>query len=261
MKIKTFISSFIALSLCSLLYAGQNEHKDILTQIKKGVFESVQDKMPKNTLQDLITAMAEACYNGDEDISEVKKIMQKEDLNADDYSQALYECAQIEYECFPIQEKIATVLIENGADVNAFRYYRVSTLSEAILARNLELVKFLVKNGAYVNEEGKDKLIYNNYLLASAAFRYREDILTFLIDNGADVNLTVNGDNSLDTLMHYFSPRKKAAALLIKHGVQITDRVFNYVKENDMGYNGYGGVPGTYKYLKEEQEKQQRRNR
>lgn len=96
-------------------------------------------------------------------------------------------------------------LIKNGADVNAQNIFGWNALHNAIRPYDLKKdddldnVKLLVENGANVNITADSK----TPLMLSVS-RGNNEILNFLIDNGADVNAQdVNGDTALHNACDY----------------------------------------------------------
>ncbi|KAH8797105.1 hypothetical protein DL96DRAFT_1006693 [Flagelloscypha sp. PMI_526] len=80
--------------------------------------------------------------------------------------------------------EIVRFLVENGADVNASRGEYGSALHAGVHCGNLEIVRFLVENGADVNASGREC----DPALQYAASRGSLKIVRFFIENGADVN-------------------------------------------------------------------------
>jgi len=79
--------------------------------------------------------------------------------------------------------------IENGTDVN-FRYdYNITILMAASNAGKIEIVKYLVKNGADINLN--DESEYGGSALFNASAEGHLEIVKYLVDNGADINLQV----------------------------------------------------------------------
>ncbi|KAF5340829.1 hypothetical protein D9758_017067 [Tetrapyrgos nigripes] len=79
---------------------------------------------------------------------------------------------------------IVKVLVENGADVNAWEGYFGFPLQAAAFRGYLDIVKYLVENGADVNAKGG---IYG-FALRAAAFWGHLDIVKYLVEKGADVS-------------------------------------------------------------------------
>jgi ankyrin repeat protein len=76
-------------------------------------------------------------------------------------------------------------IVENGADVNLLNYDGNTPLLMAIEQQNLEIIQYLVENGADVNLENGDR--YTPLLMAIE--QQNLEIIQYLVENGADVNL------------------------------------------------------------------------
>ena len=77
-----------------------------------------------------------------------------------------------------------SLLIENGADVNAKRNDGVTALMIASLHGDIDIIKFLIENGADVNTKSN----HGYTALMGANLQGDIDIIEFLIDKGAVVN-------------------------------------------------------------------------
>ncbi len=272
MKTKIFALSVIILSLCSMVHALPTMNNEDLAELKTEIRKVVNDEMPRYNYTDLLYAINQ------DNIAKVQRIVNSNSISKKYYSKAIYEYSGTQGSRPKLLESLA-ILIENGADVNKISkdygaHHFNTPLSEASSFRNVEMGEFLIKHGAYVNKAGEDAFIYNHWLLAEASqdswniVDRQEEMVKLLIDNGADVNLKLDetnssfkynlGDTPLDVSVHFFGS-KRAAALLIKYGAEVTDNVFNYINSNDILSTGVHADCGLYKYLKNEQKKQQKR--
>ena len=79
---------------------------------------------------------------------------------------------------------LTQLLLNHGANVNAFGHQGVSPLHEAVHSQNLDVVELLLKGGADVNARSW----FNQSPLHLAASRGNLDITRLLLNHGADVN-------------------------------------------------------------------------
>ena len=86
----------------------------------------------------------------------------------------------------------------------------------AAVNKNPEIVTALVNNGAEVNETNSPKLGMTALMIA-AEFNDNPDVITALINNGADVNMTTPATDR--TALYYAEKNKnpEVAAVLRKH--------------------------------------------
>ena len=80
--------------------------------------------------------------------------------------------------------EIVTYLVDNGADVNSKNNYGDTPLTEACSYGSLEIVKYLVDKKADVNPQDDE----GDTPLTNACSYGSLEIVTYLVDNGADVN-------------------------------------------------------------------------
>jgi ankyrin repeat protein len=128
--------------------------------------------------------------------------------------------------------EVATLLINHGADVNAFANYNVTPLHRAADRKNsLALVTLLLKNGANVNARST----YNTTPLHKAMFYANQnnaELVKLLVKQGADVNAQ---DNIGHAPLHQIrNGNVKLAHYLVENGAEVT------VKTN------YGNLPLCY---------------
>ena len=89
--------------------------------------------------------------------------------------------------------KVATDLIENGADVNAADLTGFTALMSSSYLGLLDVISLLIKKGANVNAHDNN----GNTALIMAVNTARISIAKLLIDNGADVNATTNDGTTI----------------------------------------------------------------
>ena len=113
--------------------------------------------------------------------------------------------------------RLASVLIELGADIDKKDCQGISALAVSVFENNIEMTKVLLDNNANVNISVMDGL--TPLMLASAN---TEDIemTKLLIENGANIDELDDDGNC--ALMYCFSEENKSFAnLLIKNGANI----------------------------------------
>ena len=74
-------------------------------------------------------------------------------------------------------------LLDRGANINKYEYLYEPPLHEAIRAKNLEMIKFLLKHGANPNQNSPQ-----NSALHLAVRRGYIDIVQLLLEHGSDLN-------------------------------------------------------------------------
>ncbi|XP_057334146.1 putative ankyrin repeat protein RF_0381 [Microplitis mediator] len=133
-----------------------------------------------------------------------------------DYSEALI-CA-VEWD----RKEIVELLIKNGANINYMPLYTSSALIHSIKNCTPEITEMLVKAGANVNMN-----LRNNTALIEAIKVPDYKMIPYLIENGADVDVSINKIGSL--LNWYFRSSKSAViSLALDVGADV-----NVVDEND----------------------------
>ena len=113
--------------------------------------------------------------------------------------------------------EVVKFLIDNGADVNLKNNGGMTALMSASDVSH-ELIELLIKSGARVNEvddNGKSALMYacENHIISSSDI----EVVKFLIDNGANVNLKSN-DSETALMNAYIRGNKELVELLINSG-------------------------------------------
>ena len=90
--------------------------------------------------------------------------------------------------------EIVKYLVENGADINAKDYEEFTSLIRASINGHLEVVKYLVENGADINT--KDHVGITPLIYASMLGNF--ELVKYLIGKGADVNIKYKGRKASD---------------------------------------------------------------
>ena len=130
----------------------------------------------------------------------------------------------------------AKLLIKSGADVNLKNNGGMTALMNASAVGSDELVELLINAGARVNEvdnDGRTAIFYacRGYDVCSFYINYNSfygysfsesvEVVKFLIDNGADVNLKNNG--GMTALMSASDVSHELIELLIKSGARVNE--------------------------------------
>lgn len=150
-------------------------------------------------------------------------------------------------------KEIASILIENGANLNYDNGRGNTALMWTCLIEDKDMASFLIKKGADVNyivyftpsneykadliKEGIDKK-YLDYLksgtvtpLSRSIDSNKEEMVSFLIENGADVNLAVsiNNEEYSYTMLQkaIYNGNKKIVSLVLDAGAKINDNYQN----------------------------------
>ena len=138
-----------------------------------------------------------------EDMDKVVTLIEKgADVNAQDRD----EIAHYRSESTPIiiasergSLEIVRYLVKNGADVNFIDACDGTALMEASESGNLEIVKYLVENGANIH--------FKNYrgetALMDASAKGNLEVVKYLIEKGADVNVISKGYTALIVASDY----------------------------------------------------------
>lgn len=91
--------------------------------------------------------------------------------------------------------EIAETLVMSGVSLDELDNYGFSPLHRATFKENLEVVKFLIKNGADVDKKSKNSKTFSLHL---AALLDNQDLLELLVSSGADINAkTADGSTAL----------------------------------------------------------------
>ncbi|CAF3681618.1 unnamed protein product [Rotaria sordida] len=120
--------------------------------------------------------------------------------------------------------EICEYLIKNGADINAITMTGATPLYTATEEGHLDAVILLIRHGADVNQSPKGQIardlhIENQTPLLIACMRNHEGIIRYLIESGANVNVTSERGSSpfLAICQHN---NVELARLLIRHGAR-----------------------------------------
>ncbi|RLN51169.1 hypothetical protein BBP00_00009937 [Phytophthora kernoviae] len=115
---------------------------------------------------------------------------------------------------------IVTLLVENGAEVNAKTHNGRTALLLAAEEGNLEIVRLLLDSDADVNASGSDEWTP----LMMAAYRGHEEIVRLLLDNDADLDPT-NTSGCTAAMIARSNCRYEVANILQEHEVECSDTV------------------------------------
>ena len=138
-----------------------------------------------------------------------------------------------DYSLFPdaIRPKVAKLLIESGADVNAKDFEGRTALMKTSYNINAEITKALLEAGADVNARDKSGMtalsyIFNDLFYGGNSFEFSkktESVAKLLVSYGADVNAMIKGRT---LLMRASSARAKTdmVKLLLSVGADVNVR-------------------------------------
>ena len=115
-----------------------------------------------------------------------------------------------------------------GVDVNA-RTGHENALGVAVAKNNIDLVRFLLDNGANVNSG----VLYKKTALGEAASNNKLDIVQLLIERGADVNAN---DEQCKTAIERCAFSPKSAALLLAAGAKVPKKMIVNMEKDYSAY-------------------------
>lgn len=113
-------------------------------------------------------------------------------------------------------------MVENGADIQENKNYPIQF---AIAHRHLEIVKYLIEKGANVLND-------DNLALRRASSNGHLEVVKLLIEHGADVKTCDN--YSIERASK--NGHLEVVKILIDHGAEVTDEIINNAKDNVKEY-------------------------
>ena len=132
-----------------------------------------------------------------------------------------YECTALHYACREGNLEIIDFLLKNGANTNKKNSYATQyPLFEAINSKKVELhlpmIKRLIEHGAKINSVDS----FGNTLLHHATEYGNKALVTFLIDSKIDINKTERHDK--DSALHYacFKKNRELFSQLVEAGAE-----------------------------------------
>ncbi len=121
--------------------------------------------------------------------------------------------------------KAVILFLKKGININAKGGILNSTLLlDAATAGDIDMLKLFYEYGAKINTHNDNK----DTPLTSAAYFGHKDVLLFLLDHGADVDIEVynkQGQNALFCAI--YNKRYKCVEVLLKYGANIESLVYN----------------------------------
>lgn len=100
------------------------------------------------------------------------------------------------------------------------RVEEATTVWAAALAGDLPTIKLLLKHGADINQA----TLTGSTPLRVACFKGYEDIITFLLAKGADINSKIIYYKTTNLMVACFHKKMKVLKLLLEHGVRMNDQ-------------------------------------
>ena len=136
-------------------------------------------------------------------------------LRDDNGQTALHHAVQ----CFdPVSCEILSCLIEHGGDVNS-TYDNCTPLMIAAERGQMKLVTFLIEHGANLDRRDKDDQTALHYAVCGSDVSC--EILSYLIENGAEVNAFTRHDNCTPLMLACKYGHLNAVTSLIEHGAKV----------------------------------------
>ncbi|MFP4300113.1 MAG: ankyrin repeat domain-containing protein [Spirulinaceae cyanobacterium] len=122
--------------------------------------------------------------------------------------------------------EIVELLIAYEAKVNLTTNFGTQPLHSAVMGGNLDIIKLLIENGAFIDVKDSEKLTPLNCILHYPAAKNRIEVANFLIKNNADVN-TKDLDGIMPLHKAIVKSYQEIAILLIQNGAEINSRMKN----------------------------------
>ncbi len=161
----------------------------------KSIISKHNDKVNVNAIDSRsgYTPLIQAIVNKDEQMVDFLLSLDRIDINAvDDKKHFLPPISHaMQMQNDKDGEKFARILIQNGANVNEPAQSEANPFNMPLMIAawggHLNLVKLLVENGAYINQQDHK----NGYTALMKAIINKEniDIVKYLIEQGADINI------------------------------------------------------------------------
>lgn len=199
----------------SVLKRDLDSAKCLLTKKEKSVNINAIDPRSGNT------PLIQALVNKDEEMVKYLLALDRIDVNAVDnkkhYLPPLSHVMQMKNESDA--EKFAIMLIESGANVNEPSQSETNLFNMPLMIAawhgSLKLVKLLVENGAYVNQQDKK----NGFTALMKAIFNKEDfsIVEYLLKHGADKNI-ISFHDKKTALDYAYDKENRALINLLKEG-------------------------------------------
>lgn len=232
-----------------LFFAIENDYKKLVELlIEKGVHK--KSRYSSDTHKNMTPLYFAVSWRKKDIVS----LLLKNKVNVDEGAKSENQHYLPLYEAVVNNDKeIASILIENGANLNYDNGRGNTALMWTCLIEDKDMALFLIKKGADVNyvvsftpsneykadliKEGIDKK-YLNYLksgtvtpLSRSIDANKEEMVSFLIENGADVNLAVsiNNEEYSYTMLQkaIYNGNKKIISLVLDAGAKINDNYRN----------------------------------
>jgi len=130
-----------------------------------------------------------------------------------------------------IQQELA-----KGGDINAKDAAEQTPLMYASEAGRLDVVKYLVENGADVNVKSFHKRTRGTALIYASS-NNRIDVMAYLLDHGANINETTDGAEESSLFWTVAKGYVEATELLLKRGIMTDLKNHKGDTAQDLGRN------------------------
>lgn len=171
------------------------------------------------------TALIRACRNGQLEIvkllvSRGADINRQGEENNNALMNAIFHDKESTYE-------IVKFLIENGADINLVNKEYATALSLSVVYNNSTLFELLIKNGAAIDQSSILTAVKNN----------RKEMLSRLIELGADINMILAGINKSLLRIAVEDMNEEMVKFLLEKGADLYSKDLNGVTVKEWGTN------------------------
>jgi ankyrin repeat protein len=136
----------------------------------------------------------------------IVKYLISKGANVNAKSSIFYIDTPLMFYCHRNNLEMIKFLVKNGANLEAFDFYGWTAFMISVNFNNLNLAQYLLDAGADINAYDSHKL--TSLMIAAIDYTYNNSILEFLIDKGADLDVKNYSGN---TFLECFSEENKSA--------------------------------------------------